>query len=430
MNVRVQGPLRRLGWRLALPAALMSAWTPAAAADIDLFTAETLSLSGDIRLIAADGENSWVDEGFGKLRASGDHGEIWVKPELGTADLVWKPRFGWAWSATVVATLQSGERNEIGISEAFLSFKPARSGKLRFSARAGLMWPPVSLEHEGADWHVRDTITPSAINSWIGEEVRPAAIEGSVSAELGNHRLTASAALMAANDTSGTLLAFRGWALHDRKTLAFNRQPLPPMPAGLEWLQPQFTHPLLDVDEGFAERPGYYAKVAWQPPLPVRLELFRYDNRADPEAVNEDVEWGWRTIFNHAAVIADLGASTELKLQALTGNTKMGFDEGEDIWVDADFRSAFALVSRPFGKTNLAARLDWFDVEQKGGLIGSDLDEKGWAAALAGRRDFGKHLTGLVELLHVSSSRDQRRDAGLSPRQRQTQIQADLRFRW
>ena len=104
-----------------------------------------------------------------------------------------------------------------------------RSDKLAFSARAGLMWPPISLEHEGADWHVKDSITPSAINSWIGEEVRPVAAEGTLAATLGEHKLRATAALMAGNDTAGTLLTFRGWALHDRTTLAFNRQPLPPL---------------------------------------------------------------------------------------------------------------------------------------------------------------------------------------------------------
>src|SRR6185295_7315933 len=104
-----------------------------------------------------------------------------------------------------------------------------RSTKVATSGRLGLMWPPVSLEHEGADWHVADTITPSAINSWIGEEVRPVALEGTVSISAGDHKLRTTAAIFAANDTSGTLLTFRGWALHDRTTLAFNRWPLPPI---------------------------------------------------------------------------------------------------------------------------------------------------------------------------------------------------------
>ena len=45
----------------------------------------------------------------------------------------------------------------------------------------------------------------------------------------------------------------------------------------------------IDLHPGFAHRPGYYAKLAFQPPAPVRIELFRYDNRANPEAVNEAV---------------------------------------------------------------------------------------------------------------------------------------------
>ena len=36
--------------------------------------------------------------------------------------------------ATVVGTFQGGERNEAGISEAYLSYKPMRGSSTRFSA--------------------------------------------------------------------------------------------------------------------------------------------------------------------------------------------------------------------------------------------------------------------------------------------------------
>ncbi len=42
------------------------------AADLDLFSADTFELSGDVRLVAVDGERSWVDGGFGKLRSGSD----------------------------------------------------------------------------------------------------------------------------------------------------------------------------------------------------------------------------------------------------------------------------------------------------------------------------------------------------------------------
>jgi hypothetical protein len=422
-------PIARQLARCLTAVAALGAGAAARAEGADLMSADTLSLSGDLRLVGVDGEQSWTDEGFGKLR-SGSDGEWRLRPELGNFKLVWQPSLGWSLSATVVASLQGGGRTEAGLAQAYLSYKPLIGDHVRVSARAGLFWPPLSLEHEGADWHVRDTVTPSAINSWIGEEVRPAAIEASATLEAGRHQLTGTAAVFAANDTAGALLAFRGWALHDRETLAFNRQPLPPLPEAFEYYQPQFTHPLLDVRDGFADRPGYYVKLGWQPPLPFRVELFHYDNRGDPEAVNDEMEWGWRTRFDHVGAVAKLGAGTELKLQAIKGRAIMGYDDGEGIWVDSRFRSAFALVTQSIGSVHAAARLETFATRQHGSLIASESDEDGWAATLAARREFGRYLSGVLELLHVSSERDEREELGLRRRQHQTQLQADLRFRW
>ena len=415
---------------MPLGCALAALWASQASAqsDLKLFTPDTVELFGDVRLVAVDGEKSWMRGGFGKLR-SGSDGDLRVSPQLGNVSLVWKPQFTWSLSATVVGSLQGGERTEAGLSEAYLSFRPMRGDKVAFSARAGLMWPPISLEHEGADWHVRDSITPSAINSWIGEEVRPVAVEGTVAANVGEHKLRLTAAAMAANDTSGTLLAFRGWALHDRTTLAFRRQPLPPLEEEYQGYQAPFTHPLLDVSDGFAKRPGYYAKLSWQPPVPLRVELFRYDNRANPEHVNGDLEWGWRTRFNQLAAIADLGGGTQFKGQAMSGHTLMGFVEGDHRWIDARFHSAYAMLTRPFGPYGLAARIEAFGVRNRGGVWDSEYDDKGWSAMLAAKREWGP-MTGLVELLHVSSKRHDREEAGIEPLQRQTQLQAALRMHW
>ena len=424
--------VRRLRTRSALPlgCALTALWaTPAAASDLHLLTPDTLEFSGDVRLVAVNGEKSWVDGGFGKLR-SGSDGDWKFQPQLGNVELVWKPQFTWSLSATIVGSVQGGQRTQAGLSQAYLSFRPMRSaGGTAFSARTGLMWPPVSLEHEGADWHVKDSITPSAINSWIGEEVRPVAAEGSLSTRLADNRLRFTAALMAANDTAGTLLTFRGWALHDRTTLAFNRQPLPPLEDEIAEYQAPFTHPLLDIHGGFAHWPGYYAKLAWQPPIPVRIELFRYDNRANPEVVNADSEWGWRTRFNNLGLAADLGGGAELKGQAMFGTTRMGFaDEGRR-WVDDRFRSAFLLFTRPFGRFGMAVRAEGFRTRNRGSDVGDEYDDSGWSAMVAGKREW-EHFAALVELLHVSSRREDRAESGLAPRQRQTELQAEFRMRW
>ena len=49
-----------------------------------------------MRLVAVDGEKSWVDGGFGKLRSSGGQDDLRVGPQLGNVSLVWKPQFTWS----------------------------------------------------------------------------------------------------------------------------------------------------------------------------------------------------------------------------------------------------------------------------------------------------------------------------------------------
>jgi hypothetical protein len=352
-----------------------------------------------------------------------------VQPQLGNVSLVWKPQFSWSLGAVIVGRVEGGQNTQAGLSQAYLTYRPMRSGRIAFSGRAGLMWPPVSLEHEGLDWHVKNSITPSAINSWIGEEVRPLAAEASLTATLGQHKLRATAAVMAANDTSGTLLTFRGWALHDRTTLAFTHQPLPPLDEVIGGYQSLNTHPLLDVDRGFARRPGYYAKMAWQPPVPVRIELFHYDNLANPEAADANNEWGWRTRFDNLSVLADLGSGAELKAQALKGRTRMGYPDDGRRWINNRFRAAYVMLTRPFGSYSASARIDAFDTQNRGSDVAQEYDEHGWSAMIAGKRDW-RRFTGLVELLHVWSDNPSREHAAERPRQGQTQLQAEVRMRW
>jgi hypothetical protein len=48
---------------------------------------------------------------------------------------------------------------------------------------------------------------------------------------------------------------------------------------------------------------------------------------------------------------------------------------------------------------------------------------------VAAKRDW-RLFSGLVELLHVSSKREDREDVGLAPRQNQNQLQAEVRMHW
>jgi hypothetical protein len=396
---------------------------PANAADF--LSPETLSVSGNARLVVSSEASSWITGGWGKLRGSNG-----TKIEIADLDLVWQPRLSWSTSATVVGTFEGDRHARAGISEAYLTVRPKRAGAVRSSFRAGLMWVPLSLEHSGADWHVRDTITPSAINSWVGEELSPLAVEGTLDARFGDQHLALTAAAIAANDTAGTLLTFRGWALHDRRALAGRKQLLPPLAEELEYVQPRFTHPLLDVGRGFARRPGYYVKLAWEPPLPVRVELLHYDNRANPEAVNADLEWGWRTRFTHLGAVVRAGPTTTVRIQAMDGRARMGLSDTGQIWIDNHFRSAFALVSQEAGPFTLAGRIEAFGTRQHGSLVSNEDAEHGWAATAAVRRRLGENLSAAAEILRVKNNRSAPEETTPAPRPSQTQFQTMIRATW
>jgi hypothetical protein len=405
---------------------VLSAAVPAHAQDgLELFTPETVTVAGDMRIAGADGEPGWLDGGYGKTRFDGaGNGDFRVRPRLAEADLIWEPRFTWSLTGTVVAVAQQGQEHPVDLSEAVLQFKPLIPGPAKVNARAGLYWPAVSLEHSGPEWRVTDTITPSAINSWIGDEVKVVGAEATASTEIGSHRVAATLGAFGFNDTAGTLLAFRGWALHDEKATAFGRQPLPPLDPFMQAAQAPSTRPVGEIDH----RIGWYAKLGWSPSEHFELQGFHYDNRGDPEAVTPALQWGWRTRFDNLGAVASFG-HFQLKAQALRGRTEMGFPMPTRIWVDTSFRSAFLLATRSFDRGSVSARVEAFGTRSRGSVLDGEYSEDGWAFTAAARREIAPHFTLLAEYLHVESSKAARADIGLAPRQRTNQLQIALRVR-
>ncbi|HEV2816163.1 MAG TPA: hypothetical protein VGW40_02930 [Allosphingosinicella sp.] len=411
----------------ALAAATMAlVWSgPARAERPHLDFPENLTAVIDFRVVLTDGERSWTDGGFGRSRFGGGGDEIRVHAVPAEAELVWHGPIAWNVEGNVAVAYQDDQDQPVDLIEAFATWRPVPRGPTRFSVRAGFYWPQVSLEHEGPAWQVANMITPSAINSWIGEEVKVVGLEGTATHPLAGGRLSGTLGLFGFNDTSGTLLSFRGWALHDQKTGAFSRQALPPLGPDMAGAQPPWTTPTLEVDH----RIGFYGRLAYQFVAPVTLEAFYYDNRGDPAAFTDDLQWGWRTRFLNVGARIDLGAHTRLLAQALTGSTEMGLDPGEDeVWVDTRFRSAFVRLTHEIGPVALSGRLDLFETRQRGEYVYAEDDEDGWS--LTGALDW--RLTDqarvIVEGLHVESDRASRARLGVAPRQDQNVVQASMRI--
>ncbi len=397
----------------------------------DILSRRTFSVVLDARLVGADGGPSWLDRGFGKTRFDGNStGDFQVRPLPMQATLVWQPRFTSWLSATVSGGWQRGLDPDVDIMEAFFSIRPNPGARTRFSARAGVFWPNISLEHAGAAWSVTETITPSAINAWISEEVKVLGIEATLATMLGEHEVSLTGAAFGFNDTSGTLLSFRGWALHDANATLWSYFPLPPLNAFMTNAQAAQTRSLVELDD----RIGFYGNLEWRPPWPFGVSIFYYDNRGDPEVFerHRGRQWGWRTRFWNVGVNADLGPSTRLLAQAMTGTTLMGFGfplPTDRRWVDTRFRAAYLLVRHDFGRVAISGRVDLFDTRERGSFMDNPGEsEEGWAVTAAGRLTVTDQLKAFVEAMHVSSERGVRQRLGQPPEENQVVFQVGLRL--
>jgi hypothetical protein len=403
------------GARLAVAVFLLAAGQARAQ---EMFSRDTVHGLIELRAGAAEGEVSWLDGGFGKTSFSeGD-------PTLGVGQALveWRPSLGFAVGAVVSGQFQPDLDPQLDLNEAYLKFRAPPSSAGRLSARLGLFYPPVSLEHPGVGWTTQDTLSASALNTWIGEEVKVAGLEATFERSFGSHEISATGAVFGWNDTSGTLLTFRGWALGAVRSGVETQYPLPPLSAFMQPRQAPVTLPFLELDR----RAGYYGRLEWRPPAPVSLNVFHYDNAGNRTAV-EDLQWAWETRFTNVGVTWEAGERTRVLAQALTGETLMGFSTPV-IWADVGFRAAFVLVSRDVGAEVFTGRLDWFDTQDRSWLEADDNNETGWAATAAWRHTLAPHAYLLVEAQHVTSERPSRALALEAPRQNEANLQAALRL--
>jgi len=399
-----------------------------ALAQTDVFSRDTLHAVLDLRGAAADGEPSFTQGGFGKARfGGGEDGGASAKIVLADATLEWTPRISWDFGdlgLVVDATNQPGQEHVADLGQAYFVFKPVPRSQTRWQLRGGLFYPPVSLEHDGRGWTLTDTITPSAINSWIGEEAKVAGLEGSISTVIGDETVKATGAIFGYDDTSGTLLSFRGWALHDITSQAHGSFPLPPLSPFIATVQDTESYSTLEIDR----RLGFYGRLEWTPTPPLTLHAFYYDNLGDKVSVTPDLQWAWATRFWEFGGRWDLDEKTDVMAQALLGTTVMGYPTPGGRFVDMDFRSAYLRATREVGKNAFTARLDLFDTHDNAALFLGDTNERGWALTAAWRYPLNRWLDVRLEGLHIDSDRPARAVVREAARQSQDVVQSSLRL--
>jgi len=377
----------------------------------------------DVRAVGADAPRSFIEGGLGKTRSENglQLGQAVLRGDIDLTDSI---------SATLELSADDKHNGVIDAREAFISWSPLPTGAWKTRVKAGQFFPPSSVEidYEGIGWTPKRTISSSAINSWIGEELRSNGIEWSAR-RLGRHAgarydVGVVAAVFNGNDPTGTMLAWRGWSISDRiagRNEALQLADLPVYRAdGAIPRQSRTIHPFREVDG----RLGYYAGVNMNWGTAVELAALQYDNRADPLVV-KDGQYGWRTRFHHVSAVWRPQGEWEVLMQAMRGDTLMGANA-----VALDFQAWYALLSHPLGPGTLAMRYDRFSTSEHDAIAVDPNNERGHGVALAYDWPLLGNLALMTEALLVRSERAARAQIGERSRQSERSITASLRWRF
>ncbi len=382
----------------------------------------------DAGYVDIEGLSSWTEGFVGKLRYQ-DSGVA-----FGNAFLDYRGR----WTDTLQAHLVLEAYDDdlgptVDFTQAYVEWRPVPGSANRYRIKLGVFYPRLSLENVDAGWRSPYTLNYSAINTWVAEELRATGAEITISRRPvslgGAHTFSVSAAAFVANDPGGSLLAWKGWSVHDRQSRLNDKLPLPPLPQIQPGMlfenQAPWVEPFVEVDDNV----GFYINTDWRYGEQFMLRLMYYDNRADPEAL-ENGQYGWTTAFWHLGAQATLPGKIGFIAQAMTGSTVMG--PVMDSWhaVDVEYASQFALLSRAFGRHRLSVRYDHFTVTENDQVPSDDNAEDGHAWTLAYRFNASERISLAAEWLSIKTHREAWAYFGVPTAATETQTQLLLQVRF
>jgi hypothetical protein len=383
------------------------------------------------RIHAVEGQTSWIDGGYGRLTegageahdgAAGLRGRLHLGLDLKLSETLRLHAHG---------TLQgepSSSRGALGdLVEAFLQYQPELTPRTALRFRAGLFFPPTSLENTDRLWQSPYTITLSALNTWIGEELRLTGLDTQVERKIGGEdRLDLAGAVFGVNDPAGTLLAWRGWAFGDRLTTLGETLPLPPLtsfaPGGA--FADQRSDGTVPIDE-LDGRVGWQARARWTRPGVVLVQGAYTDNGGDRGIYRG--QYSWHTHFAQAGLELHLAKSLTVVAEGAQGDTGMGPDVPGGAHVDVRFRVGYALASWARKGLRLSFRVDGFRNQDEDGTAEPD-DERGWSMTAAGFWQPRSFVRLGLEYVDVRASRPAARFSGADPDTDTRRGQAEVRL--
>jgi hypothetical protein len=397
---------------LAAVLALLCGARPAAADELDL--------SLDMRAVSSDATPSRGVGGLGTLRYDQDHQGL----RLGYLRLGYRADLAPSLRVTVEAVSYGDhDVNVLDLTEAYGEWRSLPAGGWRSRVKLGAFYPEISMENRMRGWRSPYTLSYSAINTWVGEELRTIGGEYSIDwlglSQGRNFEVSSSVAAYGWNDPTGTVLATRGWGLGDRQGTLFGRFANRGRPLGGR---------TVFYDE-LDQRAGYYASTTLRYRGLLELRALHYDNRARLGVEAPKIaDATWLTHFEALGARWTPTRQLTVIAQWLHGRT---FEDAAPNNNDWSYASEFLLASWKQSAWRYSLRYDRYSVQQTRSTfeyLPFLLDQGGhaWTASLD--RELGEHWHVTLEGIQSDSHNVLRSFLGQPQQLRERQLQ--LAIRW
>ncbi|MGC2413899.1 MAG: hypothetical protein WA459_14520 [Stellaceae bacterium] len=235
--------------------------------------AQTLSVNSlvDLGLSIPSETTSWMKGGLGKLDNGGGGRKSIAPVGQALTDL----RLDLDPSLVIFATARFApdQHAPFDLLEAYTRYQPVSTPNWLWSIKMGAFFAPISPENEGVGWTSPWTLTPSAINSWVGDELRTIGGETTAEWRYAGGAFGLTGAVFGWNDPAGALLADRGWVFDSRPIGLMGE---PRVPDAFASNPPLREEPFKEI----GGQPGWYAGASVRQDELGRIIALYYDNRA------------------------------------------------------------------------------------------------------------------------------------------------------
>lgn len=385
-----------------------AAVAPARAAD--------LQLSLDTRLVSSDAPTAYQDGGLGILRFGEDRSGL----ELGRLRLGLDQELGEILSFKLDASAWGGHaRNPVDLTEAYFQLRPYPVHGWRVRARFGAFYAPVSLENRLEGWESPYTLSSSALDSWVAQELRTVGTELRVD-WLGTHlghdfEGGLVGAVYGWNQGAGSALTGSGFTITDWQGSLFGRVGRATGPTGT-----------VNEYQRFDGRVGTYLGFDLHYLDRITLQALRYDNHANPDTEDQATDaYAWQTRFDTVGVRVEEDPGLTAIVQWMAGSTQIApDDDGPLQW---NFVTRFLLLSKRLGHQSLSARYDDFRVAGQQGIPFGN--QSGHALTLAYRYEPDEHWRLTLEWVRARDGQTNRPLlSGDVPFATESQLQLAVRY--